>query len=281
MGVKLDKGQETDERMQLYYQLALLAFDSGEDYWGYRLLGNAVHYLQDMSQPYHVKLIINLEMLDLSKAIHRVLCDVDRNLSTRFPDAGEARCQLDENTSKAVIDGAWYVGTYHGLFEDFALALLETNGFSGREYVLHDTTDVAALTWRASENAPLLDLKSVIRQAQAHIVPLAEKTAEENVAAFGKRYIGSQATCEEALRDMGTHETREYRMGSSYYLVDGDTMKNAQFQGRNRLVELTHSLLRIGATWTRQFVYEATRPRSAATTAELDAFRQRLKARCR
>lgn len=281
MGVNLGKGQETDQRMQLYYELAMIAFDSDQDYWGYRLLGDSVHYLQDMSQPYHVQLIINMDMLDIPMAVHRLVCDVDRTLSARFPDSGVARCTADETLSKTIVDSAWYVGTYHGLFEDFALALLETNGFAGREAVAQDATEYAPIVWRTPENAPLLDLKSVIRQAQKQIVGQAEKTAAESLATFGKSYVRNQSACEKALMAMGQSVTLEYQMGSGYYMVSSELMKNSQFQARARLVTLTHSLQRVGATWTRQFVREATAPKSAEAKADIEKIRQRLKARCK
>ena len=42
-------------RVQQYLGLARFAFESGHDYWGYRFLGWALHYVQDLTQPYHSK----------------------------------------------------------------------------------------------------------------------------------------------------------------------------------------------------------------------------------
>lgn len=36
-----------------YFGLARFAFDNGHPYWGYRFLGWALHYIQDLTQPYH------------------------------------------------------------------------------------------------------------------------------------------------------------------------------------------------------------------------------------
>ncbi|MCU1715774.1 phospholipase [Pseudomonas sp. 5P_3.1_Bac2] len=44
-------------RVYQYAGLARLAFASGHDYWGYRFLGWAMHYLQDLTQPYHSKTV--------------------------------------------------------------------------------------------------------------------------------------------------------------------------------------------------------------------------------
>jgi hypothetical protein len=43
------------ERIQLFFALAGLALDSGIDYWGWRFAAWAMHYLQDITQPYHAK----------------------------------------------------------------------------------------------------------------------------------------------------------------------------------------------------------------------------------
>jgi hypothetical protein len=40
-------------RVNQYADLAALAFKSGHPYWGWRFAGLALHYVQDMSQPYH------------------------------------------------------------------------------------------------------------------------------------------------------------------------------------------------------------------------------------
>ncbi len=40
-------------RIQQYKTLSELAFSLGEDYWGYRFMGWGMHYLGDLSMPYH------------------------------------------------------------------------------------------------------------------------------------------------------------------------------------------------------------------------------------
>jgi hypothetical protein len=40
-------------RIRLYLSLAKYALKTGHPYWGYRFLGWALHYVQDLSQPYH------------------------------------------------------------------------------------------------------------------------------------------------------------------------------------------------------------------------------------
>jgi hypothetical protein len=43
-------------RVQQYTGLANLAFRTGHSYWGWRFTGLALHYLQDLTQPYHASL---------------------------------------------------------------------------------------------------------------------------------------------------------------------------------------------------------------------------------
>ncbi len=46
-----------DYRTHVYLSLARFAFKTGHPYWGWRFLGYGLHYLQDMTQPYHVSVI--------------------------------------------------------------------------------------------------------------------------------------------------------------------------------------------------------------------------------
>jgi hypothetical protein len=47
-------------RIHLYIVLSRYAFKTGHPYWGYRFLGWALHYLQDLTQPYHTTLAPNV-----------------------------------------------------------------------------------------------------------------------------------------------------------------------------------------------------------------------------
>lgn len=52
-------------RIHLYLVLSRFAFQTGHPYWGYRFLGWALHYIQDLTQPYHVTLAPNTSILKL------------------------------------------------------------------------------------------------------------------------------------------------------------------------------------------------------------------------
>ncbi len=45
------------ERFELFRRLAAQAFSSGHPYWGLRFTGWALHYVQDLTQPYHSKAV--------------------------------------------------------------------------------------------------------------------------------------------------------------------------------------------------------------------------------
>lgn len=44
-------------RVRQFYALARYAFSRGHDYWGWRFTGWGLHYMQDLSQPYHASLL--------------------------------------------------------------------------------------------------------------------------------------------------------------------------------------------------------------------------------
>lgn len=52
-------------RIYQYSGLARLALASGHDYWGYRFLGWALHYMQDLTQPYHAKTVPGFSTAEL------------------------------------------------------------------------------------------------------------------------------------------------------------------------------------------------------------------------
>jgi hypothetical protein len=47
----------SEQRAHLYHSLAKLAFQTGHPYWGYRFAGWGLHYVQDMTMPYHTTIM--------------------------------------------------------------------------------------------------------------------------------------------------------------------------------------------------------------------------------
>lgn len=46
-----------EQRAYQYFGLARYAFETGHPYWGYRFMGWGLHYTQDLTQPYHSKVM--------------------------------------------------------------------------------------------------------------------------------------------------------------------------------------------------------------------------------
>ena len=54
-----------EQRVYQYFGLARYAFETGHPYWGYRFLGWGLHYIQDLTQPYHAKVMPGSTTSDL------------------------------------------------------------------------------------------------------------------------------------------------------------------------------------------------------------------------
>lgn len=54
-----------EHRIHLYKTLSKLAFSMGEDYWGWRFMGWGLHYLADLTQPYHASALPALGSLKI------------------------------------------------------------------------------------------------------------------------------------------------------------------------------------------------------------------------
>ncbi|MEW6531001.1 MAG: hypothetical protein AB1473_09210 [Thermodesulfobacteriota bacterium] len=63
-----------EERVRLFFGLAQPAFAAGIDYWGWRFTAWGMHYLQDMTQPYHAKIF----PFPLWRVLLRVIRERDR-----------------------------------------------------------------------------------------------------------------------------------------------------------------------------------------------------------
>lgn len=54
-----------DWRVSLFRRLADHAFATGQDYWGWRFMGWALHYIGDLTQPYHADPLPGISSLDV------------------------------------------------------------------------------------------------------------------------------------------------------------------------------------------------------------------------
>ena len=46
---------DTPNRVEFYFEKSREAFSNGDLYWGFRFLARCIHYLEDVSNPYHTK----------------------------------------------------------------------------------------------------------------------------------------------------------------------------------------------------------------------------------
>ncbi|MBA7546815.1 hypothetical protein ES705_39214 [subsurface metagenome] len=47
------KAGEAPKRANHFFEMSKIAFGKGDNYWGFRFAARAIHYLEDISQPYH------------------------------------------------------------------------------------------------------------------------------------------------------------------------------------------------------------------------------------
>lgn len=52
-GFPLGRVGQASQRAQIYFDLAKIAYQVGEPYWGWNFLGCGLHYIQDLQNPYH------------------------------------------------------------------------------------------------------------------------------------------------------------------------------------------------------------------------------------
>lgn len=258
-GFDWGKDQETDRRMQLFYELAMIAFRVDEPYWGYRFLGNSLHYLQDMTQPFHVEAVISSDMVDQLAILHGALCDAYRRSKRGAPSEA---CRPQDTLENAKILNGWIVGGYHALFEDFVLGLVVENTFNSGRWIADRSNSARKLFGfeelsikRRSDG--LLDLAATIYESQAAILPSAGQTGDLVWKTFGRYYkLRAEEMVTAHLHVAGTPYSRAYQMARHMYGIDDDAMKmtKSQRESFNELVRNSHGLLARAGVWGRNFM---------------------------
>jgi hypothetical protein len=74
-------------RAGLYAYLSEGAFRTGHPYWGYRFLAWSIHYLQDVTQPWHTVFLPNVSFLKFSKSAMKHDVSALHYLSEAFVDS--------------------------------------------------------------------------------------------------------------------------------------------------------------------------------------------------
>lgn len=103
-----------EERVRLFLNLSKLAFRAGVDYWGWRFTAWAIHYLQDLTQPYHAK-PFPVSVLPLLKRFVRR--PYFRNFAERHKTYLRNRHLLFEAAIHALLNDAAKKKQDHGFFD--------------------------------------------------------------------------------------------------------------------------------------------------------------------
>lgn len=145
------------ERLELFTRLARFAFRTGHDYWGWRFGAWALHYVQDLTQPYHTR---------------------------AFPGAGAGyylRYILSFHKAEMKARATQLVENRHLLYEDFAAYSLQ------RSYLERAKPDpeLARCLWSSTARLPTHDPAEIARAAMAVSAAHAPALSAAVVAAFG------------------------------------------------------------------------------------------------
>ena len=138
-------------RIHLWLALARHALRTGHDYWGWRFAGWAMHYLQDLTQPYHARVLPDVSTV-------RMLW-INTLYMAGWPDARNRAVTLVSNRHLA-FENFQRTALLAGLRERARAAMLfdalaGTGAAADPNY--DDRTPRAAVAMRASEAADALD----------------------------------------------------------------------------------------------------------------------------
>jgi hypothetical protein len=111
------------ESVRLHMDLARMAFESGNDYWGWRYLSRCTHYLADLGNPFHVHAVPSwflIKNLLSSKKLFRIVSAthqsyeiyVERRFREGFPAFKQALLQGASEGQAACLDVNVEINSY-------------------------------------------------------------------------------------------------------------------------------------------------------------------------
>jgi len=119
--------QELDDRVALFIKLSRRAFEVNEPYWGYRFLASALHYLQDITQPFHIRLLPDSGFINSIRLAQAGLCDLHLSIDDWGHSLGNPRTPPPDRCSREggnmdaqTVQEAWVLSAYHMALEDFS-----------------------------------------------------------------------------------------------------------------------------------------------------------------
>jgi len=133
-----------EERIRLSFALASLAFDNKVPYWGWRFTSWGVHYLQDVTQPYHARAFPPSAL----KIIRAYLLDPDpEGLRKRIGKVLKKHHMLFEAVLHLLLNEAVKKSENHRFLE--ALSLEQGCPDGPLRSVMENATEVAAISAKA------------------------------------------------------------------------------------------------------------------------------------
>jgi len=150
---------EAPERAALMTQWSIKAFRAGDPYWGFRFLGWALHYLEDLGQPFHASLLPSFRFL----AVGAIL----------------------KGWNQVIKETTLRVGNYHYLFEFYV----------DHQLVEAFREDSIGLYLRnalgGKEEFPSEDIKGLAKDVADKSNVLALTVGESIIEFFGTKYMDS------------------------------------------------------------------------------------------
>ena len=181
-------------RIYQYTGLARLALESGHDYWGYRFLGWALHYMQDLTQPYHAKTVPGFATAELMlialkgaagypedrlAAIARV---ADRHTAIEEYQLERMQQLIDEQTPSPLLQAYTQnpQGSYPAYSVDYAQQVV-----TAESYARADALDELIGQWLARKPSAAPGFSGGNQLAQVQADPLLEQLLVELFKRFG------------------------------------------------------------------------------------------------
>ncbi|MFZ3154410.1 MAG: phospholipase [Pseudomonas sp.] len=181
-------------RIYQYSGLARLALESGHDYWGYRFLGWALHYMQDLTQPYHAKTVPGFATAELMlialkgaagypedrlAAIARV---ADRHTAIEEYQLERMQQLMNEQTASPLLQAFTQnpSGDYPAYSVDYAQQVV-----AAESYASADALDELIGQWLARKPSAAPGFSGGNQLAQAQADPLLEQLLVELFQRFG------------------------------------------------------------------------------------------------
>lgn len=242
--------QELDRRVMLFLKLSRAAFELGEPYWGYRLMASAIHYMQDITQPFHIRLLPNSDFISSIRLTQAGLCDLQISLSdwsggTAHPEhAPPARCDLkNNNVDKQAVQEAWILSAYHMALEDFSNRAIAM----GKPWIFGEKPE-NPLPLPSDNN---LTAKNVTALTAAVDEKFTETIGESLLAVLGRSWVHHPEEARQVLESLWTETSVGIGLHDRLKKPEG----RRQYQKMSQLEVAASSILLHTAELTRQMVH--------------------------